>query len=190
MKKYIAEALGTGFLAFTAISTGGDPFAIAAVLAIFIYAYADVSGAHFNLSVTAAMWSRGEISCYESIKYAAAQVIGAVIAIAVALMLLGEPLFAFGSITGSISMSQIASEFLAAFVLLTAIFACLRSDVHPAWGVAIAHIVLVSIGMMINTSITLATFTNGNALLTVIILAIAQIVGGIVAGRLDKTMAA
>ena len=188
MKKYIAEALGTGLLAFTAFSTGGDQFAIAGILAIAIYAYAGVSGAHFNLSVTTAMWSRGEISCGETVKYGISQIIGAVIAIVIALTLQGEPILNFGGITGPITPDQVINEFLAGAILLTAIFVCIRNGLHPAWGVAIAHIVLVPIGMMINTSITLATFTNGNALVFVIVLAIAQIAGGIFAGRLDNAL--
>ena len=210
MKKYIAEALGTGLLAFTVVSTAGDPFAVAAVLAIFIYAYAGVSGAHFNLAVTTAMWSRGEISCVEAVKYGVAQILGAVIAIAIAVALLGEPVFNFGAIVSpappsqmvnefiaqqfllyqllTVPLSQMVSEFIASAVLLTAIFVCLRSNLHPAWGVALAHIVLVPMGLMINASVTLASFSNGLGLIAVIMIAIVQIAGGLFASKLDRTM--
>ncbi len=188
MKKYIAEALGTGLLAFTVTSTAGDPFAIAAILAIAIYAYAGISGAHFNLSVTTAMWSRGEISCQETIKYAIAQILGAILAVMIAKWMLGDPLITVGTIKGFVGPHKVMGEFLAGAILLTAIFVCMRNDIHPAWGVALAHIVLVTIGMKINTSITLASFLHGNALLTVVVFAIAQIIGGIAAGKLDKSL--
>lgn len=189
MKKYLAEAMGTGLLAFTAISTSGNEFAIAGILAIAIYAYAGVSGAHFNLSVTSAMWSRGEISCTEAIKYGLAQIAGAIIAIAIAQTLRGEAAFVFGPVMGDIHPLDIFREAIASGILITAIFVCIRNTMHPAIGVALAHVVLVPMGVMLNTSITLGTFTDGGALLTLVVLAIAQISGGILASRIDKSLA-
>ena len=188
MKKLVVEALGTGLLAFTALSTGGDPFAVAAILAIAIVAWGGISGAHFNISVTTAMFMRGEINCVDAVKYAIAQIVGVLIAFMIVNGLNGDALLMVGQLGGEFDSKDIITEFIASFVLLMAILACVRQKITPAWGVGLAHIVLVPMGFAINTSIVAAGFLNGGALVAVVVIMVAQIVGAIVATKLDESL--
>ena len=188
MKKLVVEALGTGLLAFTAMMSGGDPFAVAAILAIAILAWGGISGAHFNISVTTAMFVRGEINCVEAFQYAIAQIVGALIAFALVNGLNGDALLMVGQLGGELDGKSMITEFIASFVLLMAIFACVRQNATPAWGVGLAHIVLVPMGFAINTSIVAAGFLNGGALVAVVAMMVAQIAGAIVATKLDESL--
>lgn len=92
LRKLIVEAIGTFFLVFTigqmVIGTEGTvaalaPLAISAVLLVMVYAGAHISGAHYNPAVTVAVWMRGRAAAGEILPYWAAQIGGAVIAVAV-----------------------------------------------------------------------------------------------------------
>ncbi|MGB1360979.1 MAG: aquaporin [Alphaproteobacteria bacterium] len=187
-KKLIVEATGTGLLAFFALSSGGDPFVVASILAISIFAFGKVSGGHFNAAVTMAMYVRKEISCTDTVKYIVAQVVGALIAIALVNSLNDIQALKVGQLGGGVHPKGMFTEFLASAVLLFAIFGSIRSKISPAVGVGLAHIVLVPLGFTINTSIALASFLNGNALVVVLTFAVAQILGGIFAAKVDTAL--
>jgi len=86
MKKYIAEAIGTGTLALTvALSLSGTfpiptPFLAALVLGLFVYSVGHISGAHINPAVTIGVWSLGKIKTREAFYYIIAQLIGVILA--------------------------------------------------------------------------------------------------------------
>jgi aquaporin Z len=83
MKKYIAEAVGTGILALVVglSLTGSFPVATpvlaALTLGLFVYSIGHISGTHINPAVTIGLWSVGKISLNEAIKYVVAQIVGA-----------------------------------------------------------------------------------------------------------------
>lgn len=87
MKKYIAEALGTGTLALVVgLSLAGNfpvstPVLAALTLGLFVYSIGHLSGTHINPAVTLGAWSIGKISSVEAGKYIIAQFIGAGIAL-------------------------------------------------------------------------------------------------------------
>lgn len=87
MKKYIAEAFGTGVLALTvALSLSGSfviatPVLAALVLGLFVYSVGHVSGTHINPAVTMGLWSIGKITMIDAVKYVGAQFIGAAVAL-------------------------------------------------------------------------------------------------------------
>ncbi len=189
MKKLIVEALGTGLLAFTAILSNGDAFAIASILAISIIAFGNISGGHFNISITMAMWSRKLISFMDAVKYSIAQVVGAVLAIALVNILSDNGILQMGDVMGgTIGNNTWVAELIASAVLLIALFGCMRNKMTIALGVALAHVVLIPLGFMINTSLTIAQFFNGGSLYVLLIIAISQIVGGILAEKLDARL--
>lgn len=83
MKKYIAEALGTGTLALVVgLSLTGTfpvstPVLAALTLGLFVYSVGHISGTHINPAVTLGVWSIGKINSTEASKYLIAQLLGA-----------------------------------------------------------------------------------------------------------------
>ncbi|CAK0828334.1 unnamed protein product [Prorocentrum cordatum] len=83
--KVVSEVLGTYFLVLTvglnvlADSLAGV-FSIAASLMCMIFALGDVSGAHFNPAVTAAIWSIGKIDGAAASTYVCFQMFGGILA--------------------------------------------------------------------------------------------------------------
>src|SRR5213595_2548908 len=89
MNKYIAEFIGTFFLALTigctVIGAGSGviaPLAIGSALMIMIFAGGHLSGAHYNPAVTLGVWIRGRCDGKDVIPYMVFQVIGAALAAA------------------------------------------------------------------------------------------------------------
>ena len=81
-KKCTVEAVGTYFLASTvalSIARADDfaPLAIGLSLAVMIYAFGHISGAHLNPAVTLAVFIRGRIDYMSAMAYVAAQFVGA-----------------------------------------------------------------------------------------------------------------
>jgi aquaporin Z len=100
MKKYIAEAIGTGALVFLgcgsvtfagngAVLGSGLPFAPLGVIAIamafgftvtaFAYGIGPVSGCHVNPAVSVGAWAAGRLSTGDLVGYIVSQCIGAII---------------------------------------------------------------------------------------------------------------
>ncbi len=79
MKKLVMEFLGTFFF-LLAISSGGSPFAVGAMLAIWVYIGAYISGANYNPMVSLALFLRGRLSSREMFAYWVAQVAGGIAA--------------------------------------------------------------------------------------------------------------
>jgi aquaporin Z len=82
MRRYAVETIGTFFLVFVITSTvllqvGLAPFAIAAVLAVMVFAGGHVSGAHYNPAVTVALAVRNRFAWRDLPAYVIAQVVGA-----------------------------------------------------------------------------------------------------------------
>ncbi len=97
-QRYLAEFLGT-FGLLVAVTGGAllslnlpilDPisrvmlisFAIGAGLVGVIYAFGDLSGAHFNPAVTIAMWAAGRFKARDVVPYILAQLLGGIVGVA------------------------------------------------------------------------------------------------------------
>jgi aquaporin Z len=93
-RKLVVEFIGTFFLVFTvcqAVRYAGAvaPLAIGAALMVMVYAGGHISGAHYNPAVSTAVLVRGKLLSSEWGPYVAAQVIGALVAAALARVVAG-----------------------------------------------------------------------------------------------------
>lgn len=143
-----AEFVGTAFLLMAVVGSGimgdrlsGGNVAIAllantlatgAALVALILTFGPVSGAHFNPAVTLADASQRGIRWIEVPGYLIAQVVGAYVGVASAHLMFGLPLFSASRHPRS-GASQLFSEFIATFGLMSVIWGCsrLRSSVVP-----------------------------------------------------------
>jgi aquaporin Z len=121
MKKYITEFIGTFFLVLTVgmcvIEPGAGslaPIAIGSALMIMVYAGGHISGGHYNPAVTLAVWSRGRCATADVPGYMIAQVIGGVVAAALALSLKGGPELSPGELK---AVPTLIAEFVGTFAL-------------------------------------------------------------------------
>jgi len=85
MRRYATEFIGTFFLVFTvcaAVLSGASlaPLAIGAVLAAMIFAGGHISGGHYNPAVSLAAYVRGQLGLIDLACYAAAQLLGGIVA--------------------------------------------------------------------------------------------------------------
>jgi aquaporin Z len=97
MNKYLVEFIGTFFLVFTVAmcvikpDVGNfAPIAIGSVLMVMVYAGGHISGGHYNPAVTLAVWLRGKCSTADVPGYMVSQVVGGILAAAVAVYLKGH----------------------------------------------------------------------------------------------------
>jgi glycerol uptake facilitator-like aquaporin len=146
--RFTAELVGTAFLLMAVVGSGimgerlcGGNIAIAllantiatgAALVALILTFGPVSGAHFNPAVTLADASQKGIPWREVPGYILAQILGAFLGVGSAHLMFGLPLYAASTHARS-GASQVFSEFIAAFGLLSVIWGCsrLRSSVVP-----------------------------------------------------------
>jgi aquaporin Z len=85
MNRYLTEFTGTFFLVFTIgcsvlVGTPMAPLAIGASLMVMVYMGGHVSGAHYNPAVSLGLVLRGSFAASEYGAYAAAQLLGAIVA--------------------------------------------------------------------------------------------------------------
>jgi glycerol uptake facilitator-like aquaporin len=118
----MGEQLAAGNVAIAllanSIATGGALIAL-------ILAFGPVSGAHFNPAVTLSLaWQRGMLWS-EVPAYVISQTAGALAGVALAHLMFGLPLF-FASQHARSGSSQLLSEFVATFGLVTVIWGCVR----------------------------------------------------------------
>lgn len=141
IKKAIGEAVGTAFLLATVVGSGimgqrlaGGNVAIAllantlatgAGLVALILTFGPISGAHFNPVVTIADAWEGGRPWSDVPTYIVAQVGGALLGVAVAHGMFGEPVFAASEHVRS-GAAQLLSEFVATFGLLSVIWGVSR----------------------------------------------------------------
>jgi aquaporin Z len=119
-KKYIAEFVGTFALSFVVLSalasTDVLPLAVPVIagltLALFVYTIGSISGCHINPAVTLGLLSINKIDLKEAFAYIVAQVLGAVLAIAVAKNLM---LTASAGVSTDFSGPEFFTEALGAF---------------------------------------------------------------------------
>ena len=85
MNRYLTEFVGTFYLVFTIgcaviVGTPMAPLAIGAALMVMVYMGGHVSGAHYNPAVSLGLVLRGSFAASEYAAYAAAQLLGAIVA--------------------------------------------------------------------------------------------------------------
>ena len=143
-----AEFVGTAFLLAAVVGSGimggrlaggnvavallANTIATGAALVALILTFGSVSGAHFNPAVTLADASQRGIPWRQVPGYLIAQIAGAYVGVACAHLMFGLPLFSASQHARS-GTSQVFSEFVATFGLLSVIWGCsrLRSSVVP-----------------------------------------------------------
>jgi glycerol uptake facilitator-like aquaporin len=140
-RKLAAEALGTTLLLAAVVGSGimaerlsggnvamallANTIATGATLVALILALGNISGAHFNPAVTIAVGIEGGMPWSEVPGYIVVQVFGAVLGVAVAHAMFGEPVFAASQHVRA-GAAQMFSEFVATFGLLSVIWGCSR----------------------------------------------------------------
>ena len=143
-----AEFVGTAFLLMAVVGSGimgerlsagnvavallANTVATGAALVALILTFGPVSGAHLNPAVTLADASQRGIPWHEVPAYLMAQILGAYVGVICAHLMFGLPLFSSSRHARS-GISQVFSEFIATFGLLSVIWGCsrLRSSVVP-----------------------------------------------------------
>ena len=147
-RRIAAEAVGTALLLAAIVGSGimgerlaGGNVAIAllantlstgATLVALILTFGPISGAHFNPVVTLADASQGGMSWREAPGYVVAQIAGAFTGVAAANMMFGGPVFSASRHIRA-GGTQLFSEFIATFGLISVIWGCsrLRSSAVP-----------------------------------------------------------
>ena len=147
-RRAAAEAVGTALLVAAVVGSGimgerlaagnvavallANTGAAGAALVALIVTFGPISGAHFNPAVTLASASQGGLTWRDAAGYIAAQFAGALIGVAAAHLMFGEPLFA-ASRHAREGAPQLFGEFVATFGLLSVVWGCahLRGQAAP-----------------------------------------------------------
>jgi len=188
-RKFVSELLGTlllvlfgaGVVVVTILMVNGstppNPFNIGIsmadwlginmvfgiVLAIGIYAFGKISGAHFNPAVTLGLWSVRKFPGKDVIPYIIAQLIGALIASLLIVVCLGMNAVTIGNIgattpfAGVGYLQAIVAEIIGTFVLVVAIMA-VAVDKRASPGFA-----GLIIGLALTCSLTLISNITGGS---------------------------
>lgn len=142
-RRLVSEALGTAFLLATVVGSGimaerlaggnvavallANTIATGAGLVALILTFGPVSGAHFNPAVTLAAALQRGLAWRDVPAYVFAQVAGAFTGVAAAHVMFEEALFSASRHVRS-GPSQLASEFIATFGLLSVIWGVSRRN--------------------------------------------------------------
>ncbi len=134
MRRYISEAIGTFSLIFCGTGamtinevTGGDVTHVGIaitwglIVMAMIYAFGEISGAHFNPAVTIAFAYAKKFKWKEVPKYIIAQCIGAVVASSILAFLFPESDFLGGTLPKIDELRAFILEFLLTYFLMVVI---------------------------------------------------------------------
>ncbi len=220
MKKEVAEFIGTFTLVLfgcgAAVIAGGDigllgiSFAFGLALIGMAYAIGPVSGCHINPAVSLGAVAAGRMQMNEAIRYIVAQVLGAVAAAAVLLIIasgkadysvatngLGQNGWGDGYLGEYNLISAFVFEVVATFLFMVVILGATGAGVPTqfaglAIGLALVVIHLVGInvtGVSVNParSVGPALFAGGTAISQLWLFIVAPIIGAVAAGLLFKT---
>lgn len=174
-RKYLAELLGTFFLIFMGAGSVivGQTFgtfdllgvAIAHGMAIMvgIYAFAHISGAHFNPAVSIAMMATKKMRVMEGVSYIISQLLGAALAtLALKLIFIDLLVTEYGvpSLIGGLSpVSGIIVEAILTFILVLVIFSVAVDQKETRNNTA-----AVAIGSVITMDILVGGLLTGGAM--------------------------
>jgi glycerol uptake facilitator-like aquaporin len=127
----LAAVVGSGIMGDrlaggnVAIALLANTLATGAALVALILTFGPISGAHFNPAVSVADASQGGLLWTEAAAYSLVQISGAVLGVAVADTMFGEPIFAWSRHVRA-GWPQLLSEAVATFGLLAVIWGCAR----------------------------------------------------------------
>ncbi len=160
MKKYIAEALGTGALALVVgLSLTGafpvpTPVLAALVLGLFVYSVGHISGTHINPAVTIGLWSIRKISSPDALIYIAAQLFGAGLAVLIlqSTVMPSEALNVSGDL--SIGLAEALGAFFFTFGIASVVYGRVSSVVSG-----------IVVGGSLLLGITIAALMGSNGVL-------------------------
>lgn len=181
IRKYLAEALGSGALVFVgcgavtagtyggALPIGAVPIGLAfgLTLVALIYAIGPISGCHINPAVTLSLWAAGRFETRHVAGYVVAQLVGATAGAAFLLMILngagggydivarglGQNGWGNGYLGAYNWFSAFATEFVASALFLAVILAATSKSAHQSLaGVAIGSLLTVLIITFLNVT--------------------------------------
>lgn len=201
MERVITEAIGTFFWVFAVIGaiSQGSPlaaFAIGGTVVAVTYAGAHVSGAHYNPAVSIAAFVRGQLAGADLPAYIGAQLAGASLA-----SLLGGWVFRISTThpqawSGRVLATAIVVELLFTFLLAFVALSVASSPNAGFHGLAVGGVVAVGTllvamqtGAAFNPAVALgATFAQLSAWANLWAYALAQLIGGGIAGVAVKAL--
>lgn len=133
-KRYLAEFIGTFFLIFVgdgaiiinalsknSIGHIGEAFAFGFIIFIMIFSCGDISGAHFNPSVTIAFYISGKLKMKDVVPYIISQLLGAVAASNLLNSLFGKD----SNLAITLPALEISKEAVPVSFVVEVIFTCL-----------------------------------------------------------------
>ncbi|MEU6190519.1 aquaporin [Nocardia sp. NPDC047038] len=197
LRKLTAEAIGTGFIVFTAGATAHSgttltPLATGAVLMAMVYAGAPVSGAHYNPAVTLAALIRGRIRTGAACGYWLTQVMAALVAALMVRVVIDSPPLRAPNPSGYPLDDAVAVEWLFTFALAYVVLSVSTTAGTPAnsfYGLAIGAIAAVGgiavggvSGAAFNPAIVLGGTVVGLFAPVALPYVLAELLGGAIAG--------
>eukprot|EP00188_Purpureofilum_apyrenoidigerum_P000172 Plantae.Rhodophyta-Purpureofilum_apyrenoidigerum.ctg10666.p1 GENE.Plantae.Rhodophyta-Purpureofilum_apyrenoidigerum.ctg10666~~Plantae.Rhodophyta-Purpureofilum_apyrenoidigerum.ctg10666.p1 ORF type:complete len:239 (-),score=42.04 Plantae.Rhodophyta-Purpureofilum_apyrenoidigerum.ctg10666:68-784(-) len=166
------------------------PLAAGSMLMVMVYVGSKISGAHFNPSVSIAMWLRGKQDLGESIQYIAAQLLGATLGAFLGFVSVGSRLIPkvgeHHNFLQAMFAEVIFTALLVTVVLATTTMSSTENNQY--FGAAIGFIVFVGSvcvgtvsGGMFNPAVSVALVVVGHwgKLLYLLFLVLAQVGGAI-----------
>ena len=166
-RRLAAEGVGTALLLAAVVGSGimgerlaggnvavallANSLATGAALVALILTFGPISGAHFNPAVTLGDASQGGIAWRDAGAYVAAQVVGAVVGVATADVMFGEPVFALSQHARQ-GPAQLLSEFVATFGLMSVIWGCSRLRSSSVVALAVGAYIMAAYWFTASTS--------------------------------------
>ncbi len=214
-KKLVAEMIGTFTLVFfgcgSAVLMGehigmlGIAFAFGLSVTAMAYSIGHISGAHLNPAVSMGVLAAGKMPANEFIGYVAAQVVGAILAALVVLLIaqgkadytlagngLGQNGWGAGYLGEYSLLAALIFEVVATFLFVTVILGATQDTIAGPFAGLVIGLTLVAIhlvginvtGTSVNParSIGPAVFVGGTALAQLWLFIVAPLIGGAVAG--------
>ncbi|HEY2765038.1 MAG TPA: aquaporin [Pseudonocardiaceae bacterium] len=197
-RKYAVELIGTFIFLFTiaaSVLSGSAlaPLASGAALMVMIYAGGHISGGHYNPAVTIAALVRGRIGLPDAIGYWIAQLVGGLLAMALARWVIHPAQVKTLTLSGHLLLAAFVAELLFTFALCYVVLNVATSKDHPNnsfYGLAIGFTVLtgaIAVGAVSGGVFNPAVAIGGAAIglfawTTLWTYLVAQVVGGAAAG--------
>src|SRR5947209_13188629 len=149
-RKYAVELIGTFIFLFTIAASvlsasALAPLAIGAALMVMIYAGGHISGGHYNPAVTLAALVRGRIGITDAIGYWIAQLVGGLLAMALARWVIQPAAVHTLTLSGHVLSAAFIAELLFTFALCYVVLNVATSKNHPNnsfYGLAIGFTVV------------------------------------------------
>lgn len=197
-RKYATELIGTFLFLFTIgasvlSASSFAPLAIGAALMVMVYAGGHVSGGHYNPAVTLAALVRGRVGRADAIGYWVAQLVGGLLAMALARWVVHPARVTTLTLSGHLLAAAFVVELLFTFALCYVVLNVATSKDHPNnsfYGLAIGFTILTGAiavgaisGGLFNPAVTIGGAAIGLfAWPTLWTYLVAQVVAGIAAG--------